>query len=558
MVQPAATTPRFGPTWYRLGPMRFGPFEILRPLGRGGMAETFLAVRSGGDGYARPVCLKRVLAERAAEPDFVRGFQREARLAARLVHPHIAQVYEFGAEGETWWMALEHVPGGDLRALLRALGQPMPLDLGLVLAVDMLEALGYAHEIGIVHRDVSPSNILLDLQGNFKLVDFGIAKSRHVDRAGETAYSTTTGTIKGKAAYMAPEQALGQEVDGRADLWSFGVVLYEAFASAKPFEGTTDLAIMMAASQGRRRALADVAPHVPSDVCAVVERLLSPSAAERFQTAGEVLDALAHRPAPVQGRRRLAEMLKAVGAGSAVDQDIAAPTVISGAPDATEVARAALEDRIADSERVDAATPAHVAHVAPAAIAAVPRSPAHVLGPRTAWLLLGALVAGAATAGLLVLLRSPSARVEPVAPSPPASSTAAGGQPVPAMVVEPVGNDPPMARGVSVPDLLPGGDGAAGRSPAAPERERQTGSGRRTTPPSPRAEPPAADGTVHVTVIPWGDVSIDGRPLGRSPVTATLPPGSHRVEVRSESGTELRHVRVAAGSREEVEIDLTD
>ncbi len=536
--------------------MRFGPFEILRPLGRGGMAETFLAVRPGADGYSRPVCLKRVLAERAAEPDFVRGFQREARLAARLVHPHIAQVYEFGCEGETWWMALEHVPGGDLRALLRALGQPMPLDLGLVLAVDMLEALGYAHEIGIVHRDVSPSNILLDLQGNFKLVDFGIAKSRHVDRAGETAYSTTTGTIKGKAAYMAPEQALGQEVDGRADLWSFGVVLYEAFARAKPFEGTTDLAIMMAASQGRRRRLADVAPHVPADLCQVVERLLSPSAAERFQTAGEVLDALAHRPAPVQGRRRLAEMLKAVGASSGPDGDAAAPTLISGAPDATEVARAALEDSVAMSAGIHAAIPTPSADTVPAATAAVLAAPAQGLGRRAAWLLGGALVAGAATAGVLAFMRGPSVGgVAPPAPPPTPSISPAATPPAPVAVVEPVGSEPPLARGVSIPDVLPGSEVAAGRSPVESPRERPT---RTTPPPSSRSEPPTADGTVHVTVIPWGDVSIDGRSLGRSPVTATLRPGSHRVEVRSESGTELRQVRVASGAREEVEIDLTD
>lgn len=537
--------------------MRFGPFEIVRPLGRGGMAETFLALWPGHEGFTREICLKRVLAERAAEPDFVKGFQREAKLAARLVHPHVAQVYDFGCEGETWWMALEHVPGGDLRALLKALGQPMPLDLGLVLMVDMLEALAYAHDLGIVHRDVSPSNILVDLQGNFKLADFGIAKVKHVDRDGTTAYSTTTGTIKGKAAYMAPEQALGHEVDGRADLWSFGVVMFEAFASAKPFEGPTDLAIMMAASQGRRARLHDAAPHVPPDVCAVIEKLLEPNRDVRFQSAGDVLEALVNRPAPVQGRRRIAAMLQAVGAGSAsvppgprttTDRDEAPPTRVS--PAEVSASEASRPERAPGLEGSNASRAEPVAPLPLAASAAVPT---RGFVARAAPLLALALVAGAVTAFAIVWsgVLGP-ARDESVRPTLAATTPATITSPPPATTTTRPTPEPP--RGVLVPDLaelppVPEPVVPSGRAPTkAPSRE---------SPPR-VAEAPVERGSLHVTVIPWGDVRVDGQSVGRSPVTVPLAPGAHRVQIESESGSVVREVRIAPGRREELEVDLSD
>jgi serine/threonine protein kinase len=537
--------------------MRFGPFEIVRPLGRGGMAETFLALWSGHEGFRREICLKRVLAERAAEPDFVKGFQREAKLAARLVHPHIAQVYDFGCEGETWWMALEHVPGGDLRALLKALEQPMPLDLGLVLMVDMLEALAYAHDLGIVHRDVSPSNILVDLQGNFKLADFGIAKVKHVDRDGTTAYSTTTGTIKGKAAYMAPEQALGHEVDGRADLWSFGVVMFEAFAKAKPFEGPTDLAIMMAASQGRRARLIDVAPHVPPDVCEVIEKLVEPNRDLRFQSAGDVLEALVNRPAPVQGRRRIAAMIQAVGAGSAsvppgprtsTERDEAPPTRLSPA-DASPVESMAAPPSAAAPPTV-AVIPASTSPTGPlSAPASIPAQVSRGPLARAVPLLALALVAGAVTAFVIVW----SGVLERDAPSTPTASVTTPPATI-AAIPPPATRAPEPPRGVLVPDLaelppVPEPVATSGRTPTkAPSRE------------APVRPPEAAveRGSLHVTVIPWGDVRVDGQSVGRSPVTVPLVPGAHRVQIESESGSVVREVRIAPGRREELEVDLSD
>jgi serine/threonine protein kinase len=314
--------------------MRFGPFEIERPLGRGGMAETFVARYRTAKGFERTVCLKRILSEHAASSDFVDAFQEEAKLAMRLVHPHIAQVYDFGEVEGTWWMSLELVGGGDLRALLKALGQPMPVDLVLLLAIDLASALEYAHALvvdgraaDLVHRDVSPSNVLIDEQGNFKLVDFGIAKSTL------SSSETTTGKIKGKACYMAPEQGLGRKLDRRTDLWALGVVLYEALAGVRPFEAATDLATILLVSQGERRTLADAAPHVPADVCAIVERLLTVDVDRRFQSASEVLEALEHRPPPPTARRRLAQILRRMQAGelrAESPRDAAKPSAQAG------------------------------------------------------------------------------------------------------------------------------------------------------------------------------------------------------------------------------------
>jgi len=527
--------------------MRFGPFEIVRPLGRGGMAETFLARRTSHDGFAREICLKRVLPERAAEPDFVSGFQREAKLAARLVHPHIAQVYDFGSEGDTYWMTLEHVPGGDLRALLKALGQPMPADLGLVLMVDMLEALGYAHDMGIVHRDVSPSNILLDLQGNFKLADFGIAKARHVDRDGTTAYSTTTGTIKGKAAYMAPEQALGLEVDGRADLWSFGVVMFEAFASKKPFEGPTDLAIMMAANQGRRPSLADAAPHVPADVRDVIERLLTPNRDERFQSAGDVLEALSNHPAPVRARKRLAAMLQSIGASRA-SEEAAQPTVIETAPSFTDEAPVTTTPVTT--------TPATTT---PVTTTPVTRTPVTTTPSRSRrWLV--ALGAAASVGAVIAIALVVAQSLQPQAPSSPrqtrTTSTGTSAVVAPPTTTAAAPPAPPIARGVLVPDLdelppVPDTETGSRVSPRA-GGSPPTSSGSRGTAPAREV------GSLHVTVIPWGDVTVDGTARGRSPITIPLTAGAHRVRIESESGAVTREVSIEAGEREELEVDLSD
>ena len=284
---------------------QFGPFRLLARLGRGGMAETFVAERAGPADFVQRVCLKRVLGEHSTNPDFVRAFQNEARLAALLQHPNIVSVLDFGCEREAWWMSLELVEGLDLRRLIRGVaseGKRLPLEVTLYITAELAKALSYAHErrftdgtaAGIVHRDVSPSNVLISHDGAVKLADFGIAKATQaVDKL-----KTESGFVKGKAPYMAPEQALGLDVDRRADLFALGVIVFELLAGVRPYDGATDLATLKNITEGRSKSLEELAPDVPGPLTELVEGLIDPKRGSRTGSAAEVLDALAALPSP--------------------------------------------------------------------------------------------------------------------------------------------------------------------------------------------------------------------------------------------------------------------
>lgn len=600
--------------------MRFGPFEIERPLGRGGMAETFVATLRGAQGFTRTVCLKRILAEHAASPAFVRAFQEEAKLAMRLVHPHIAQVYDFGEVDGAWWMSLELVGGGDLRQLLAGLKQPLPLDVALLLAIDLASALMYAHElvvdgraVRLVHRDVSPSNVLIDEQGNFKLVDFGIAKSTL------SATDTTTGKIKGKACYMAPEQGMGKKLDARADLWALGVVLYEALAGVRPFDASSDLATILLVTQGDRKKLAEVAPHVPPDVCEIVERLLAVDPDARFQSAAALLDALEHRPPPPNARRRLAEMLRTLASGARPSEpappkpgpDQAATGKPSGAPEATlaitslALSPSALDEPVpsapddvtrtrtvydaalgraieagafAETLRHDSLPPGSPRSVPPASSAPSPsvvvaqetprrgpssRPPARGSSMTAIIVVVGlvGVVLGATAAALVVRWTPPSG----------APTVAASGVDLDAsrVVVDAGVGDTRTWQDVAAIELDAGEPRDDARLAAAAERAFVDGAGSPGAPDAaaeedaatPRAETAprdARDGRIEIVVVPWGRVHIDGQDMGRAPYRGRLPVGPHRVEVIAGELSAVRTVRVRAGQTARVSIALAE
>lgn len=316
---------------------RFAQFEIVKPLGVGGMAETALAIRRGHDEFEQRVCLKRILPAFNKDPEFVRAFQNEAKLGLRLVHPHVCRLYDFGSHDGTFWMTMEYLDGGDLRSLLESvetLGQPLPTDVVLLLALDIASALHYAHELRvdgrpmeIVHRDISPSNVLIDSTGHFKLADFGIAKGK----GGEV---TRSGVVKGKIPYMAPEHARGMKIDARADLWSFGVMLYESLAGQRPFRGSHEVETLLAVTEGRRKKLLEVAPHTPPVLAEVVEKLLEPDIEKRTRRAADVIEALAATPPPANARLRLSALIQRVQDELAqTDQRAVAEAATAFAPD---------------------------------------------------------------------------------------------------------------------------------------------------------------------------------------------------------------------------------
>ncbi len=277
-------------------PERLGEYELIRRLGVGGMAETFEALRQGPSGFEQRVCLKRILPSFESEPGFVEMFLREARLSALLHHAHIAQVLDFGAIDGTYFLALELIEGIDLRYLLlhsRDRCAPIPADLVAYIAYALGSALDFAHSAtddgianGIVHRDVSPSNVLLSTSGEVKLADFGIAKTTNVQS------SIQSGTLKGKVPYMAPEYALGGHFDARSDLFSLGVTLYECLSGLRPFDANSDLLTLEQARLGIRRPLSELAPEAPEPLVEAIESLLAPEPQDRPAHAGLFLEAL--------------------------------------------------------------------------------------------------------------------------------------------------------------------------------------------------------------------------------------------------------------------------
>jgi serine/threonine protein kinase len=295
-------------------PETFGPYEIVRRLGVGGMAEVFVAVRRGPAGFEQEVCLKRILAAYADDEIFQKMFLTEARIAARVRHANIVQVYDFGEADGTYYLALELVEGTDLRHLLHELekrGERLEIPLVAWIAHQTLSALSCVHgadddgaPLGLVHRDLSPSNVLISRHGELKLADFGVAKATK-------AAATASGAIKGKPSYMPVEQ-LELDADPRSDLFALGVMMYEMIAAVRPFDGPTDVATMQRVMRGTFTPLKERAPEVPDSLAKVVDRLLSRNRADRYQTAEEVLDAIVEHVPPPTARRKLAALVRRV------------------------------------------------------------------------------------------------------------------------------------------------------------------------------------------------------------------------------------------------------
>jgi len=272
---------------------RFGQYTLLERIAVGGMAEVWKARMRGVEGFQKTVAIKRILPHMTDNAEFVGMFIDEAKLAAQLTHPNIVHIYDLGKLGRDYYIAMEYVDGRDLRSLLNAArrkGMPLPLGLSLLIAARVASALDYAHrkrdfedqELGLVHRDVSPQNVLLTNDGDVKLCDFGIAKA--VSKASQTQM----GALKGKLQYMSPEQAWGRPVDSRSDLFSLGAVLFEMVTGERLFTGDSEISVLESVRQGHTRRPSQVDPTVPREVDEIVARALGIDPKDRFQSAGEM------------------------------------------------------------------------------------------------------------------------------------------------------------------------------------------------------------------------------------------------------------------------------
>ena len=316
---------------------RLGHYRIVGLLGRGGMADVY---RAEDERLGREVALKAVPPEFARDPERVERFEREVRAAARLTHPNIVTVYEFGQGAGQHFYTMALMPGGDLKARIRAHPDGMPPAEARAVAAAMAQALDYAHRQGFVHRDVKPENILFGEDGAPQLTDFGIARAMS-----SGTRMTATGMSIGSPHYMSPEQARGQTVDGRSDLYSLGVVLYEMLTGRVPFDAADTLAVAYA-------HVNDPAPSLPPALAEwqpVMNRLVAKPPDDRYGSAGELAeilapDALAQTPAtrvmPVRGGVGPATSLKESAPRFA---ESAAPSIRLG----TRVADATQQRRVA-------------------------------------------------------------------------------------------------------------------------------------------------------------------------------------------------------------------
>jgi serine/threonine-protein kinase len=482
----------------------FGRYQLIERLASGGMAEVWLARASGPAGVEKEVALKLVLGEHPAAGDFARMLVEEARLAARLTHANVVQVFELVEEGGRHAIAMELVRGHDLGRVLeraRQAGARLGLPRALHLCVEVARGLDYAHRLseggrslGVVHRDVSPANVLVSFEGEVKLADFGIA------RAMSQVGLTDPGTVKGKLAYMAPEQARGEPVDGRADVFALGVLAWELCTGRRLFARDSDAATLAALlAGGPRSAPSAWNEAVPPELDATILAALAHDPVARTATAGDLgaslsaaLMRLARSPEELDLRCFMHRLWpEGDGPRAEATERTALRPPVQGAP------------RPADLRGASGGVAPAVPGAAAMATRTMGRAPGLATpGRRAAALLLGLVVLGA---GVAWRLRGP------LRAGAPGATARDGAGPTP-----PAADEPPLVRSPSV-------DGAAAAR---------------------------GEGRVVVTVHPWASVVVDGRPVGETPQDLRLPAGPHRLRAQHPAlGTAELEVVVEPGRR---------
>lgn len=532
-------------------PARIGKYNLLKLLATGGMGEVFLARMDGPAGFAKTVVVKRILPHLARDPAFVQMFLDEARLAATLTHPNITQIFELGEEAGDYYIAMEYIHGRSLRAIKQRLAERkerFPHPIAARICSLALQGLHYAHQLKdergsllrIVHRDVSPDNVLVGFNGEVKLVDFGIAK------AAIGASTTRTGTVKGKYAYMAPEQILGErDIDGRVDVYSTGVVLYELLTGARPFTATTEPALIQAVLTNAPAPPRDRDPNISPRLEGILLRSLEKLAGDRYNTAEDMsleLDAYIHETGTV-GSAQIASWVRSIFPPEDAEMN---PVVLTPRSNPLAPSPEFPQSRPDTPGRVTMAVPVEVS------ISTVTRGPTRRKAVLAA---VGLGVVAVATGALLALSRKstpPPVTATPApAPAQPSTGAPAPSQPPPAAAVP---TPPP-------PDPAPAAEPAKPAPPASSRtRDRVVDRRRRPPPKTVEKEPaPVAMGGVDLRVNPWAEVFREGKSLGVTPLPIIqVPAGKHRFVLKnSELGLERQiTVDVPPNGEAVVKIDL--
>jgi serine/threonine-protein kinase len=513
-------------------PEALGKYKLLKMIAKGGMGEVFLARQEGVRGFSKLVVVKRILDHLAEDREFTEMFTNEARLAALLTHPNVAQVYDLGEESGSLYIAMEYVHGHSLRALNRALAKQqrtLPQGLAAKICASALRGLHYAHTaagedgtpLKLVHRDVSPDNILIGYDGSVKLVDFGVAKATAVSK------QTNPGVVKGKIAYMAPEQLQGDSLDARSDLYSMGVVLYELLSGKRPFKAPNDTGLMLAILKETPPPLRELKPDVDPVLAGIASRALRKEPVERYMNAEQMADELemvGSRLDPGPGVRAL--LLELFG------DEAAAPPVLTPSKGNLPAVTIdiALETRAAAPTSAGSGSSKSSGDEVPTRSVATPLSssmPRPTPG-RGMYVVVGALalISAALFIGLVAMYRSNTTKeAQPVAvETTPDAGPPRVEEPKPAAVV-----------------LLDAGALA------------------KTDEPHKNVAP--ASGTVDLTVLPWGEVKLGKRKLGVTPMDPfVLPAGPQVLTVSNPDLKVERKVRVVvpAGGVARVKINLME
>ena len=505
-----------------------GRYELLFPIGRGGMAEVFLARRRGPGGVEKRLVVKRIRRERSRDPRFVEMFVGEARLSMSLSHKNVVPVFDFGRAGDELFLVMEYVEGANLGAALAADGVPLEPALVAFVGIEACQALDYAHGRGVIHRDVTPANVLLSRAGEVKLADFGVATAETDLGAG--------GRVRGTPAYMAPEQARGEAMDARSEVFALGLVLWETLAGRRAYDGADVQAQLARARAGDVPALDE---RVPAALRAVIERATRADPEARFASVRAMQLALddylvatraaaAGKPPPMHA---LASWLRAriPEEPREIDDDAVTPPRgrvetflddgFATAAEAGDTARSVAET-IADD-----APPVVEPPAAPPPATPGPLAPARGRRGVVVLALTGAAAAALIAAGVLVG-SSP-------APTPVASATPPDAG---ALDASPPDATPATDAAVATPtDAAVAGASADARSAATAPTSRgdaASAAAPADLPPRPSLPP----GTVRVSAEPgWAEVRVAGRPerCSQTPCSLSLPPGHYRLELEN-------------------------
>ena len=490
----------------------FGKYTLLTRLATGGMAEIFLARLSGAAGFQKHLVLKRILPQYAEDEHFVAMFLDEARIAAQISHPNVCQVFELGELDGQYFMTMEYLDGVPLASLMRRASRtPRAADVRLIagLMVQASAGLHHAHELkdnaghllGLVHRDVTPQNLFVTVDGVLKVLDFGVAKA-----AGASA-RTRTGSVKGKYAYMSPEQLKGETIDRRADVFALGTVLFESLTGRRLFWRDTDFLIFKAINEDPVPVVKDYRPDISPVLGEIVAKAIDRDREKRYPTVRAFGEALAEAVAPLggpMGNPAIAEAVNDILSDEIMERRLLVQKAIASATGAENTGRI---------QRIDADT---VAGMPVSLVAEAPR--------RRGWMIASLIVTMCIGAVAGALLWRSQLRPEPaVLPMPAPDAATIVVQPV----VEPAPVAPPPPPAVAIP--------APVKHVAAPH-------------PRPPVGPP---GFVSIDSKPYATIFVDGKNVGETPVfKLTLVPGKHHVRAVSSAGGEQNFTLMVQSGKE--------